>query len=88
MPIFRNLKTIRIGTKSLSFWPYRFITDPDSDSCLILFRKITDKGIHLAFMAHFNHHRELETDAVREAVTESGVPGHRSAHNPPAQAYQ
>ncbi len=63
-----QLKTIRIGTKSLSFWPYRYLTDPDAGEMLNLFRKITDRGIHLAFMAHFNHHRELETDAVKEAV--------------------
>jgi len=63
-----HLKTIRIGTKSLSFWPYRYLTDPDAEQMLNLFRRITDRGIHLAFMAHFNHHRELETDAVREAV--------------------
>ena len=64
-----QLKTIRIGTKSLSFWPYRFLTDQDSDQLLNVFRRITDRGIHLAFMAHINHPRELETDAVREAVT-------------------
>ncbi len=63
-----QLKSIRIGTKSLSFWPYRFLTDQDSGELLNLFRRITDRGIHLAFMAHINHPRELETDAVREAV--------------------
>ena len=63
-----HLKTIRIGTKSLSFWPYRYLTDPDADLILDIFRKVTDRGLHLALMAHFNHHRELETDAVREAV--------------------
>lgn len=63
-----NLKTIRIGTKSLSFWPYRYLTDPDADHILNLFRKVTDRGLHLAIMAHFNHYRELETDAVRTAV--------------------
>lgn len=63
-----GLKTIRIGTKSLSYWPYRFITDPDSDQLLNVFRKVIDRGLHLAFMAHFNHFRELETDAVKEAV--------------------
>jgi KamA family protein len=63
-----QLKTIRIGTKSLSFWPYRYLTDPDSDELLNLFRRVTDRGLHLAFMAHVNHVRELETDAVREAV--------------------
>ena len=81
-----QLKTIRIGTKSLSFWPYRYLTDPDAEQMLNLFRRITDRGIHLAFMAHFNHHRELETDAVREAVPEYVEPVHRSAHNPPCSA--
>ena len=63
-----QLKTIRIGTKSLSFWPYRFLTDQDSDQLLNVFRRITDRGIHLAFMAHINHPIELKTDAVRAAV--------------------
>lgn len=64
-----QLKTIRIGTKSLSFWPYRYITDPDAQHMLDIFSRISDRGIHLAFMSHFNHHRELETDALKEAVS-------------------
>ncbi|MCK5067078.1 MAG: lysine 2,3-aminomutase [Bacteroidales bacterium] len=64
-----QLKTIRIGTKSLSFWPYRFLTDPDAGQILDLFRKISDRGIHVALMAHLNHPRELETDAVKEAIS-------------------
>jgi len=64
-----HLKSIRIGTKSLSFWPYRYLTDNDSDLILELFRRITDRGIHLALMAHFNHPHELRTDALREAVS-------------------
>lgn len=64
-----QIKTIRIGTKSLSFWPYRYITDGDAQDMLDLFSRISDHGIHLAFMAHFNHYRELETDAVKEAVS-------------------
>ena len=64
-----HLKNIRIGTKSLSFWPYKYITDPDAGHLLEQFRKIQDRGLHLAFMAHFNHPRELETDAVKEAVS-------------------
>lgn len=63
-----QIKTIRIGTKSLSFWPYRYLTDADSQEVLDLFRKVSDRGIHLAFMAHLNHPRELETDAVKEAI--------------------
>ena len=63
-----NLKTIRIGTKSLSFWPYRYLTDKDSDNLLELFRRVVDSGIHLSIMAHINHHREMATSAFREAV--------------------
>ena len=63
-----NLRTIRIGTKSLSFWPYRYLTDRDSGKILELFRKITDAGFHLSIMAHINHHKEMATDAFREAV--------------------
>ena len=63
-----NLRTIRIGTKALSYWPYRFLTNDDAGDVLDLFKRITDAGIHLAFMAHFNHPRELSTDAVKEAI--------------------
>jgi KamA family protein len=63
-----HLKTIRIGTKSLSFWPYRYLTDPDAGELLDLFSRINERGIHVALMAHVNHPRELETDAVKEAI--------------------
>ncbi|MBF0288270.1 MAG: lysine 2,3-aminomutase [SAR324 cluster bacterium] len=63
-----HLKTIRLGTKSLSFWPYRFLTDPDTRELLDLFKKIVKSGKHLALMAHFNHPRELQTEAVQEAI--------------------
>jgi L-lysine 2,3-aminomutase len=63
-----NIQTIRIGTKVLGFWPYKFLTDPDSEDFLRLFEKIVRKGINLAFMAHFSHPRELETEAVRFAI--------------------
>jgi len=63
-----HIKSIRIGTKSLSFWPYRFTTDPDAVDLLNLFKKVSDRGIHLALMAHFNHYRELQTATLEEAV--------------------
>jgi len=63
-----NLRTVRIGTKALSYWPYRFLTDDDADDVLDLFRRITKAGIHLAIMAHFNHPRELSTAAVKEGI--------------------
>jgi L-lysine 2,3-aminomutase len=65
-----NLQTIRIGTKALSYWPYKFLTDSDSQEMLGIFRKITDNGLHLAIMAHFNHLNELSTDAVKSAIKE------------------
>ncbi len=63
-----NLRHIRIGTKSLSFWPYRFLTDNDSDELLALFRKVSESGKHLALMAHFNHPRELAPEPVKQAI--------------------
>ena len=63
-----NLRTIRIGTKALGYWPYRFTTDEDAEDVLRLFRDVSDAGIHLALMAHFNHGRELNTKAVEEAI--------------------
>jgi L-lysine 2,3-aminomutase len=37
---------------------------------LYVFKKITDNGLHLAFIAHFNHLNELSTDAVKNAIKE------------------
>jgi len=63
-----HLKTIRIGSKALSYWPYRFTTDPDAGLMLDLFREVEAYGKHLSFMAHFNHPRELETEAAKQAI--------------------
>src|SRR5690554_376190 len=63
-----QLRNIRIGTKSLSYWPYRYISDPDAGELLKLFKKMKKKGINIALMAHFNHPGELKTAAVKEAV--------------------
>ena len=65
-----NLKTIRIGTKSLAYWPYKFLTDDDASDMLELFSRVTQKGLHLAFMAHFNHIAELSTGSVKAAIRE------------------
>jgi KamA family protein len=63
-----NLKTIRFGTKSLAYWPYRFLTDKDSDDIIALFEEIVEAGFHLSVMAHFTHIRELSTEAVEKAI--------------------
>jgi KamA family protein len=63
-----SLKNIRIGTKALGYWPYRFLTDDDADDLLELFSDIRKAGKHLAFMAHFNHPVELVGEAVANAI--------------------
>ena len=63
-----NLRHIRIGTKALGYWPYRFLTDDDAGDLLNLFEDVKRAGKHLALMAHFNHPVELDTDAVAEAI--------------------
>jgi len=63
-----QLQSIRIGTKALSFWPYRFVTDRDADDLLRLMERVVDHGKHLALMAHFSHPRELATEIVEEAI--------------------
>ena len=67
-PEFDHIRTIRIGTKSISYWPYRFVTDKDADGILHLFEKIVKAGKHLAIMAHVNHWVELKTNVAKEAV--------------------
>ena len=63
-----NLRHIRIGTKSLGYWPYRFLTDDDADDLLLLFEEVRRAGKHLAIMAHFNHPAELKGPAVARAI--------------------
>lgn len=63
-----HVRTLRFGTKALSFWPYRFLTDPDADSLLDLVEDVVRAGRHVAVMAHFSHPRELETRAVAAAL--------------------
>ena len=67
-PELEHLQTVRIGTKALTFWPQRFVTDDDAEELLALFTKLVDAGKHIAIMAHFNHWREMETPIVREAI--------------------
>lgn len=65
---FDHIRNIRIGSKALSYWPYRFLTDNDADNLIELFTKVRKAGKNLAFQAHFNHPTELSTDVVKEAI--------------------
>lgn len=65
-----NLKHIRFGTKSLSYWPFAFLPDfsDEGEEMLKLLRRISDSGFHLSIMAHFNHPNELENAIVQKAI--------------------
>ncbi len=65
---FEHIQNIRIGTKSITFWPYRYITDEDADDLLDILRELVQKGKHVAIMTHFNHWREMETPMAVEAI--------------------
>ncbi|MFF4354903.1 KamA family radical SAM protein [Streptomyces sp. NPDC001530] len=63
-----SVRTIRIGTKSVAYWPQRFVTDQDADDVLRLFEQVVAAGKTLAVMGHFSHPRELSTDIARTAL--------------------
>jgi KamA family protein len=65
---FDHIHNIRIGTKAISFWPYRFTSDEDAEELLELLATLVRQGKQVAIMAHFNHWRELDTEAAREAI--------------------
>ncbi len=65
---FNHIRTIRLGTKSLAYWPYRFLTDKDSGELLTFFEKVVKSGKNLTIQAHFNHPVELSTEAVKLAI--------------------
>ncbi|WNV84939.1 lysine 2,3-aminomutase [Umezawaea sp. Da 62-37] len=67
-PAVESVRTLRFGTKVLSYWPARFTTDSDADDLLRLFERCVAAGRHVAVMAHFSHPNELRTSAVREAI--------------------
>jgi KamA family protein len=67
-PELAHVQNIRIGTKSVAYWPQRFVSDPDADDCLRLFEEIVAADRHLAIMGHYSHPVELEPQVAREAI--------------------
>ena len=63
-----NLHSIRIGTKALAYWPYRFTEGDDADDFLRLIGEVRVAGKYFALMAHSSHSRELEPEVARQAV--------------------
>jgi len=67
-PEFNHIQTIRIGTKSVAYWPYKYVTDHDADGVIQLFEEVVNAGKHLAIMGHYNHWKELSTEVSHEAI--------------------
>lgn len=75
-PDYDHVKTIRIGTKALTYHPYRFLTEPDADDLIALFKQMKEGGKHIAVMAHFGHYQELNPitlEAARRLREEAGA---------------
>lgn len=67
-PALEHVRTIRIGTKSVAYWPQRFVSDADADELLGLFERVVASGRTLAIMGHYSHPRELDTPVAEQAV--------------------
>ena len=63
-----TVRTIRIGTKALAYWPHRFVGDRDADALLRFLERVVATGRTVSVMAHVSHPVELEGEVVRQAV--------------------
>ena len=67
-PDLDHVQTIRIGTKALSYWPQRFVSDQDADDLLRLFERVRAAGKNLALMAHVSHPHELQPEIAQQGL--------------------
>nr|WP_315253257.1 lysine 2,3-aminomutase [uncultured Duganella sp.] len=67
-PELEHIDTIRIGTKSVAYWPQRFVSDVDASDLLKLFEQVVASGKNLALMAHYSHPAELRTLIAQQAA--------------------
>ncbi|AGO57445.1 KamA family radical SAM protein [Serratia plymuthica] len=68
VPELSHIKNIRIGTKSVSYWPQRYLTDKDADDVLRIFEEVVASGRNLALMAHYNHPHEIQPEVAQRAL--------------------
>jgi KamA family protein len=67
-PELSHIQNVRIGTKSVAYWPHRFVSDKDTDDLLRVFESVVSSGRNLAIMGHYNHPNELEPEIAQQAV--------------------
>lgn len=63
-----HIHNIRLGTKSVAYWPQRFVSDRDADDLLRLFERVVKAGKNLAIMGHYSHAVELRGEIAQQAV--------------------
>lgn len=66
-PALGHIKTIRLGTRILTFNP-EIILMPDYQRMLDIFRELTDNGIQMVLMSHFSTPRELMNPLTVAAI--------------------
>lgn len=67
-PGLEHIQNIRIGTKSVSYWPQRFVSERDADDLLRLFERVVGAGKNMAIMGHYSHAVELRQEVAQQAV--------------------
>jgi KamA family protein len=67
-PELAHIQNIRIGTKSVAYWPQRYVSDRDADDLLRLFERVVASGKNMAIMGHYNHAVELRQEVAQQAV--------------------
>ena len=67
-PGLEHIQNIRIGTKSVSYWPQRYVSDRDAGDLLRLFERVVASGKNMAIMGHYNHAVELRQEVAQQAV--------------------
>ncbi len=65
---FNHIRTIRIGTRALTYHPYRFTDEKDSEELMQLFRRVVESGRNLAIQVQINHPVELSTPQAERAI--------------------
>jgi KamA family protein len=63
-----HVASIRIGTKALAYWPYRFTHGDDADALMRLCERVRASGRDMAMMGHYSLKRELDTPVAQQAV--------------------
>jgi L-lysine 2,3-aminomutase len=66
-PELSHIKTIRLGTRVLTYYPEMILTK-EYEKILGLFRNLIDNGIQVVFMSHFSTPRELLNISTIAAV--------------------